>query len=165
MLWAVLLHSRLFGNFIFKGCTAKYFCCKGKLWKCYSLHRTNLFHFMAVSVSIYFMITRGRIAVDVFCSRAALFLRSGRPCQLEAKPVKADGWNRCWVSALWLVARSHGASGRWSAVWHARPLSKKSPTSPRLQTLQLCTAKSWCWDIHWRMAAWVIHSPICATLL
>ena len=41
MLRAVMLHSGLFGNVIFKGYMAKYSSCKGKLWKCCSSHQTK----------------------------------------------------------------------------------------------------------------------------
>lgn len=89
--------------------------------------------------SSYILWLRGDVSLLTYSALAMLcFRRSGCPCQLDAEPVTADGCDRCWISALWLVARSRGASGgRWSAVWHARPLSKKAPTSPRLQTLQL----------------------------
>lgn len=90
--------------------------------------------------SSYISWLRGDVSLLTYSALAMLcFRRSGCPCQLDAEPVGCD---RCWISALWLVARSHGASGRWSAVWHARPRSKNSTYEPSTPNFCNCARQS-----------------------
>lgn len=98
--------------------------------------------------------------LDLFLSSNSFFL-DGR---VDLKPDGKSRCDRCWVTALGIFSNYRWVSERFSLVWCALQFSKQH-LSPWIQTLQLCRAKSWCWDIHWGIATWVIHSPIFATLL